>query len=147
MKYRNFFMRLLSLVLILIILATYQGIASSRAELIAEHDKEEAEINAYNEKVLNNDSKSPYQDGTYQGTGVGFGGDITVEVTIKDGQLINIEVLSADDEDTAYYNQAKTLLEKIINKQSTEVDTVSGATYSSEGLIEATSNALEKAVK
>jgi uncharacterized protein with FMN-binding domain len=56
-------------------------------------------------------------------------------------------VLSADGEDPAYYAQAESVLEEMLRQQSTEVDTVSGATYSSQGLIAATAQALEKAVK
>ena len=58
-----------------------------------------------------------------------------------------IDVLSAEGEDPAYYEQAESVLEKMLDAQSADVDTVSGATYSSGGLIEATGNALEKAVK
>jgi uncharacterized protein with FMN-binding domain len=147
MKYCNFFMKLISLVLVLCIVLQYQKAATGRAELVAEHDAKVAEINAYNAEILKTESESPYEDGTYQGTGTGYGGNITVEVTIEDGKFVQIEVLSADDEDPAYYNQAEAVLEKMITKQSTEIDTVSGATYSSEGLIEATTKALEKAVK
>jgi uncharacterized protein with FMN-binding domain len=70
-----------------------------------------------------------------------------VEVTIADGAISQITVLSADGEDPAYYAQAESVLEEMLRQQSTEVDTVSGATYSSQGLIAATTQALEKAVK
>ncbi len=85
-----------------------------------------------------------YVDGVYTGTGTGFRGKITVQVTISDGDIASILVLSSED-DEPYFTNASALLSDIIAKQSTNVDTVSGATYSSNGLIEAVRNALSQA--
>jgi uncharacterized protein with FMN-binding domain len=146
MKYANFVMRLLCLALVLGVLWQYQRIANSRATVVAQYDAQVEEINAYNAEILQSETASPYSDGTYQGTATGFGGDIMVEVTILDGSITQIQVLSADGEDPAYYSQAESVLEEMLSCQSADVDTVSGATYSSRGLIEATAQALEKAV-
>lgn len=81
------------------------------------------------------------EDGVYQGTGTGYRGDITVAVKIKDKQIASIEILSASD-DEPFFGRAKGLIDQIIKKQSTKVDTVSGATYSSKGIISAVKNAL-----
>uniref|UniRef100_UPI0035223C8B FMN-binding protein n=1 Tax=Blautia faecicola TaxID=2509240 RepID=UPI0035223C8B len=81
------------------------------------------------------------EDGVYQGTGTGYRGDITVAVKIKDKQIASIEILSASD-DEPFFGRAKDLIDQIIKKQSTKVDTVSGATYSSKGIISAVKNAL-----
>ena len=81
------------------------------------------------------------EDGVYQGTGTGYRGNITVAVTIKDKQITSIEILSASD-DEPFFGRAKGLIDQIIKKQSTKVDTVSGATYSSKGIISAVKNAL-----
>lgn len=81
-------------------------------------------------------------DGLYQGTGNGYGGSITVAVEVKEKRIENIWVLSAEEEDTAFFNQAKELLNVIIEQQNPAVDVVSGATYSSKGLLEAVANAL-----
>jgi uncharacterized protein with FMN-binding domain len=147
MKYANFIMKLLCLGLVLGGLWQYQQIANSRAAVVADHEAQAAEINAYNAEILQADRESPYVDGVYQGTATGFGGDITVAVAVEEGSIAQIEVLSADGEDPAYYSQAESVVEEMLRQQSTEVDTVSGATYSSRGLIEATAQALEKAVK
>lgn len=93
--------------------------------------------------TLNSNQK--YKDGTYYGTGVGFNGNLTVKVTIKNGKITNIDIVKTSDGDE-YISKAKGLLKSIYAKQNTNVDTVSGATYSSNGLIEAVSNALSKAV-
>lgn len=81
------------------------------------------------------------EDGVYQGSGTGYRGDITVAVKIKDKQIVSIEILSASD-DEPFFGRAKGLIDQIIKKQSTKVDTVSGATYSSKGIISAVKNAL-----
>lgn len=87
-----------------------------------------------------------YEDGVYYGSGTGFAGEITVKVTIEDGKIAAIEVVSFADGAT-YIEKAKSLLSAIIASQSTNVDTVSGATYSSSGLIKAVRAALKKALK
>ena len=61
--------------------------------------------------------------------------------------LTAIDVLNADGEDPAYYDQAVAVIDEMLKAQSSEVDTVSGATFSSTGLIEATADALGKAEK
>ena len=85
-----------------------------------------------------------YKDGTYTGTGTGFSGPITVQVVIEDGKIKDITILSATD-DSPYLQNASALLKQIVALQSTNVDTVSGATYSSVGLISAVRDALQKA--
>ena len=90
---------------------------------------------------------SPYLDGTYEGEAEGFGGMITVQVTVENGQMTDLSILSADGEDSAYLSNAKDIIPKIIEAQSTDVDTISGATFSSTGIKNASQEALEKAVK
>jgi uncharacterized protein with FMN-binding domain len=87
-----------------------------------------------------------YQDGIYYGTGTGFQGDIKVKVTIKKGKITDMEIVKSQD-GASYLERASALLSKMIKKQSTDVDVVSGATYSSNGLIDAVSSALRKAEK
>ncbi len=85
-----------------------------------------------------------YRDGTYTGTGTGFSGPITVQVVIEGGKIKDITVVSSTD-DSPYLQNASALLKQIVALQSTNVDTVSGATYSSVGLISAVLDALQKA--
>ena len=86
-----------------------------------------------------------YKDGTYQGSGTGFGGTITVEVTISGGKIASITVLSAAGETASYFASAQGVISRIISGQTPNVDAVSGATYSSNGIIQAVQNALAKA--
>lgn len=80
-------------------------------------------------------------DGVYKGTGTGYAGDITVSVQIKDKQIVAIDILSTSD-DAAFFNRAKAVIDRIIESQTLDVDTVSGATFSSNGIISAVKNAL-----
>ena len=80
-------------------------------------------------------------DGVYKGTGTGYAGDITVAVQIKDKQIVAIDILSSSD-DAAFFKRAQAVIDKIIEGQTLDVDTVSGATYSSRGIISAVKNAM-----
>lgn len=88
-----------------------------------------------------------YQDGVYTGTGEGFqGGEITVQVTIEGGRIIQVTLLSAEDEPPSFLERASVLLSKIATTQSTELDVISGATYTSNGILDATRAALAQAI-
>lgn len=86
-----------------------------------------------------------YKDGTYEGTGQGFRGTIKVQISIKDSKITKIQVLSKTD-DEPYFTNALGVISSIIAKQNINVDVVSGATYSSKGIVKAVENALKKAL-
>ena len=81
-------------------------------------------------------------DGVYEGTGTGFAGKITVAVEIKDKKIVAITILNVEADDAAFFNRAKAVIDRIIQAQNLDVDVVSGATYSSRGIISAVKNAL-----
>lgn len=85
-----------------------------------------------------------YNDGTYTGTGTGRGGALSAEVTVENGRITEIEV-GSNNETPSYLETAKGVINRIIAKQGTAVDTVSGATLSSRAIIEATEAALAQA--
>ena len=91
------------------------------------------------------DSDNVYKNGTYEGSGTGYGGTITVQVTLQDDTITDVSVTSAPGEDSAYLAQGENVISSIISEQSTDVDTVSGATFSSTGILEAVNDALTKA--
>ena len=103
----------------------------------SESDSSSAEIAAVQEA-------SAYKDGTYYGTGKGFAGNIKVKVDIAGGKISAISIVSTKDGDS-YVKSASSLLDTIVEKQSTNVDTVSGATFSSRGIIAAVRSALSQA--
>lgn len=150
MKHKNFILRVVNLLLILAVLGRYQQVAVVRAAAATERQQEIREVEAYNASLQKaaqeaEEAEAGIQDGTYEGSAFGFGDLITLSVTIKDGRITDIAVLDASGEDRPYYNQSLPLLDEMIDKQSTEVDTVSGATLTSEGLIGAVADALGKA--
>lgn len=105
-------------------------------EVLAEEVEEEQELK---EQVQGNFELA---DGIYEGTGTGFAGQIKVAVEIKDKSIISIEILDAGSDDAAFISRAKGVIDKIIAAQKLDVDVVSGATYSSNGIIAAVKNAL-----
>ena len=87
---------------------------------------------------------STYLDGIYTAEAVGFEGKITVQVTVAEDKITDITLLSAEDEEE-YLARAKQVIPAILEGQSPNVDAVSGATYSSTGILNAVKLALAKA--
>ncbi|MDR3278075.1 MAG: FMN-binding protein [Oscillospiraceae bacterium] len=85
-----------------------------------------------------------YRDGIYSGKGEGYSGGVTVSVTIAGDKLTAVSVTKHTD-DPLYMEDAMGVIQKILSAQSTEVDTVSGATFSSGGIIDAVAAALASA--
>lgn len=114
----------------------------------AENTKEETEENPKSENEDAEDKEEEdfaYKNGTYTGEGQGFGGIIQVEVTLENDTITDIQVVSAPGEDSAYLSQGEGVISTILDAQSTDVDTISGATFSSTGIINAVNDALGKA--
>lgn len=182
MKYQNFIMRILCLVLILAAVTGYNSMQekdtqtqesqqitelTKRVEKLEEQQKEmlsaleeaaknqeaaqaeakdkSKEADSAESEEGSDDSENVYKDGTYTGSAQGFGGAITVEVTLASDEITGIQVTGAPGEDSAYLSQAEGVISSIISAQSTDVDTVSGATFSSTGIINAVVDALGKA--
>lgn len=142
---RVFIWKLCNLFLVCGILFGYQQFALQHEKEVSAYEKEaEAAKKAWAEAGKNG-NELRYRDGTYQGSGTGFGGEIVVQIVIKEKAIQKVEVLSAKDETPDYLTSAKKLLDDIVSKQTVEVDTVSGATLSSNGILEGAKNALEQA--
>lgn len=141
MRTKSFLLKLANVVCICVILVIYQGFVMQRQKKI-EAMEEKAGAYAGNDNLQ---SKSLYEDGTYIGSAQGFGGVIEVEIIIEQGIIVSARTNSADNETPDYFKQAETIFDEVIKKQSAEVDTVTGATYSSNGIINGLKEALEKA--
>ncbi len=90
------------------------------------------------------DARGPYAtDGTFTGSAQGYGGTVTTQVVIENGYIASVEVVDHVGETEAYFSQAEGLTEKILATQGTNVDVVSGATFSSAGIINGVNEALE----
>lgn len=86
-----------------------------------------------------------WQDGTYEGTGTGFAGELTVSVTIEKGTITDIQLVDSGNDDAAYVDMAVGVIDKMLAAQTWEVDAVSGATFSSNGIKDAVAEALSLA--
>ena len=93
-------------------------------------------------KTAENDAGGNFQNGIYTGTGEGYRGKVTVTVKVADGKITEL-VLDDYADDKSYMERAENrIFQEMISRQNTDVDAVSGATYSSNGLIEAVNKAL-----
>lgn len=87
-----------------------------------------------------------YQDGTYHGTGTGFrGGKTEVTVVVANGKIQSVTADSNEDTPSFFNAAYPAVSNEIVSSQSAEVDAVSGATYSSRGIMEAVADALKSA--
>lgn len=109
---------------------------NAQEEKAKEPERSEAETEAAVTSLL------PYADGVYTGSAQGYGGLIKVQVTMKDGHMTDIQILEASGETESFFNRAKKLIDTVLTRQTWEVDVVSGATYSSKGILGAIQNAL-----
>lgn len=88
-----------------------------------------------------------YFAGTYEGTGEGNHGPIIVSVTTDDYRILGIDIIEEYEmpEVSVYvYNE---MPEKMIKHNTWNVDVVTGATYTSQGVIKAVQNALEQGMR
>lgn len=79
-----------------------------------------------------------------EGTGLGYADDIKVAVTMDEDKIVAIEVKENRDTPGIANPAIEQLTKKVIEEQSSRLDTVAGATYTSEGFLEAVNNATGK---
>ncbi|MDO9574194.1 MAG: RnfABCDGE type electron transport complex subunit G [Candidatus Contubernalis sp.] len=84
------------------------------------------------------------EDGVYEGKAAGFGGDITVEVTVSGSQITAVEVLDHGETPGISDPAFAAVPQNIIDAQDYDVDAVSGATMSSNGIKQAVFNAIAR---
>ncbi len=172
---KQWIFRLVSLIIIVGALLGYQIQALQWEEQLATNQEEVAAAEAYNQEVQDEEARREaekaaalaasadsgeeldtvieeveeearlYIDGSYSGTGMGFGGNVIVTVTIADDIITGITVESADGEDASYFSMAENIMDNILAAQSADVDTISGATFSSTGIRDAVADALSQA--
>lgn len=88
-----------------------------------------------------------FEDGTYTGSATGYGTDLTVEVVIENNLITSIQIVSHNERQSSFYQKAfDEVPVSILETQSLDVDTVSGATFSSIGIINAVNDALSQAM-
>ena len=134
---RVFWTKLVGVAIVVVLLFVYQSQAHSLSKERQLLTEKEQEITEEQKKT----EEPQFKDGVYSGTGTGYSGELSVEVTVNSGKITDIEITKTSD-DKAYLEKAMNLVDEIIDKQSTDLDAVSGATYSSDGILEAVENAL-----
>lgn len=158
-RMNKFWLKIINLLLVVGLILGYNGVLEHRiqaenidrlqAELETEKMREKQENTSDEQLSENNNAQeqetSIFRDGQYEGDAKGFGGLITVQINVVSDTITDITILSAPKEDRAYLETASVIVNDILEKQTTQVDTVSGATFSSRGIKNAVSNALKKA--
>ena len=134
--------KVINLLLVVCLVLAYNYLIMQKE--IAAKEKEESLVKAV-EKEVESQRKGIYKDGAYEGQADGFGGPILVNVVIEEGAIKEVFVTDHAKEEEAYYSMAKEVIKAIVDSQSAQVDTVSGATFSSKGIIGAVEDALTKA--
>ena len=148
---RQFVVKCINLILIAVVLMSYQKYAAARADLVSAHEAEEKKAMALEREYAKmaeeaEDASSGLHDGVWEGTGQGFGGDIILQVSVEDHKITKVEIQSAQGEDPEYLSMAKKLLSEIVDAQTADgLDTITGATFSSKGILAAAKKALEDA--
>ena len=142
----EFLTRAISVVAVIVCLTGYNTVLDKREQAEEQLRQQQAELEQEQSgDAAQETTESAYKDGTYTGEAQGFGGPVDVEVIIENGKISEINITSAEKEDGAYLSMAEDIIPTIIEAQSADVDTISGATFSSTGIKEAVTQALEKA--
>lgn len=151
MKIKIFLISVINLLIIIGAFGLYQAAALHKADadkIVSLEKKIEQLQSGKGSKAKGGKSGgATYKDGSYEGSAKGFGGNVVVKVTVKNDKIEKIDLVDASKEDGSYLASAKGVIKSILDKQSTDVDTVSGATFTSTGIINAVISALEKAAK
>lgn len=143
---KGFLVKASSFLAVILVLAGYDVILEAR-EKEDEIARLSAQVQALEESAgsRNAETEGAYADGEWEGEAEGFGGSISLKIKIESGKLTDIKIVSAEKEDRTYLTMAEAMLPAILEAQSADVDTISGATFSSEGIKNAAAQALKKA--
>ena len=123
---------------------------SSEKASEATGDKESAKSSDGSSDSQGSDASSTpgaYKDGEYLGKASAYNGNVEVKVTISGGKITAIDIVKTKDDEEYFFDAQKKVIPEILEKQSTDVDAVAGATTSSEGICHAVEKALEEAKK
>jgi len=129
-----------------------QGEENNSSEKAVEASGDKASTNSSDassdSQAADEDSISgAYKDGECFGKASAYNGNVEVKVTISGGKITAIDIVKTKDDEEYFFDAQKKVIPEILEKQSTDVDTVAGATTSSEGICHAVQKALEEAKK
>lgn len=125
---------------------------SNSSEKASEASGDKASTNSSNassdSQATDEDSISgAYKDGECFGKASAYNGNVEVKVTISGGKITAIDIVKTKDDEEYFFDAQKKVIPEILEKQSTDVDAVAGATTSSEGICHAVQKALGEAKK
>jgi len=127
---------------------TEENSNSSEKALEATGDKDSANaLDASSDSEAAGSASGAYKDGEYLGKASAYNGNVEVKVTISGGKITAIDIVKTKDDEEYFFDAQKRVIPEILEKQSTDVDTVAGATTSCEGICHAVEKALEEAKK
>lgn len=112
---------------------------------VACSDKDKPENSESIETGVSESANNTLKDGTYKSTAPGYGGELEVEIKIEDGKLTELDVLNHQETSPVFTRALPVAKDRIIEAQSPEVDSVSGATFTSFAIKKATGVALNEA--
>ena len=129
-----------------------QGEEKNSSEKASEASGDKASTNSSDassdSQAADEDSISgAYKDGECFGKASAYNGNVEVKVTISGGKITAIDIVKTKDDEEYFFDAQKKVIPEILEKQSTDVDAVAGATTSSEGICHAVEKALEEAKK
>ncbi len=129
-----------------------QGEENNSSEKASEASGDKASTNSSDassdSQAADEDSISgAYKDGECFGKASAYNGNVEVKVTISGGKITAIDIVKTKDDEEYFFDAQKKVIPEILEKQSTDVDAVAGATTSSEGICHAVQKALEEAKK
>ncbi|MFV0362058.1 MAG: FMN-binding protein [Suipraeoptans sp.] len=139
---RTFIIRVINIVLVVVAITGYNFVVESRD---AADETARLKYEAAQQKENPQSVESKFTDGVFNGEGTGFGGTVSVDVTVINGEISQIDIIASEGEDAAYLEMAKDMIPEMLENQTANVDTISGATFSSSGIKEAVEAALEEA--
>lgn len=90
--------------------------------------------------------KGPYKDGVYEGSAPSYKNELYIQVTIQNGWISGLSILKTDDDKEYLEKTEAPILNGVLETQSTDLDAITGATFTSYGLLDSIDNALEKAL-
>ena len=127
-----------------------QGEENNSSEKASEASGDKASTNSSDassdSQAADEDSISgAYKDGECFGKASAYNGNVEVKVTISGGKITAIDIVKTKDDEEYFFDAQKKVIPEILEKQSTDVDAVAGATTSSEGIAHAVQKALEQA--
>lgn len=139
-RFKYFAAKAANLIAVIVVLVMFNSWATHANA----HDEAVEQQIAEAERAAN---RGPYAtDGTFEGSAQGYGGPVKMQVVIENGNIASVTILDASSEDEAWLDMCVGLPDKIVKAQSTSIDVVSGATYTSSGILNGTTEALQKSM-